>query len=60
MIGTSEKDLRPLMKKPTSALTLTFSDDPMGGIVTARFNGEAAVVFLDTVSFVTRTASLRP
>jgi hypothetical protein len=58
-IGMSEKDLRPLMKKPASALTLTFSDDPMGGIATERFDGQAAVVFLDTVSFVTRTAALR-
>jgi len=57
-IGTSEKDLRPLMKKPTSALTLAFSEDPMGGIATDRFDGQAAVVFLDTVSFVTRTAAL--
>jgi hypothetical protein len=59
MIGMNEKDLRPLMRKPTTALTMTFSDDPMGGIATERFNGESSVVFLDTVSFVTRTAFLR-
>jgi uncharacterized protein YcbK (DUF882 family) len=57
-IGMSDKDLRPLMKKPTSALTLAFSEDPTGGIATDRFDGHAAVVFLDTVSFVTRTAAL--
>jgi uncharacterized protein YcbK (DUF882 family) len=60
MIGMNEKDLRPLMRKPTTALTMTFSDDPMGGIATERFNGESSVVFLDTVSFVTRTAFLQP
>jgi len=30
----------------------------MGGIATDRFDGQAALVFLDTVSFVTRTAAL--
>jgi uncharacterized protein YcbK (DUF882 family) len=59
MIGTNDKDLRPLMKKPTSALAMTFSEDPTGGIATAHFSGEAAIVFLDTVSFVTRTAWLQ-
>ena len=52
------KELRPLMQKPGVALTLTFADDPMDGMVTDHFSGDA-VVFLDTVSFVTRTAALQ-
>jgi hypothetical protein len=60
MIGTQDpKELRPLMRKPTSVLAMTFSDDPSGGIVTDHFSGDAAIVFLDTVHFTTRTAFLQ-
>ena len=46
------------MRKPTSALALSFNKDPATVIPTDHFSGEA-VVFLETVSFSTRTASLR-
>jgi hypothetical protein len=52
------RDLRTLMRKPTSALAMTFSSDPMAGMNATRFSGQA-IVFLDTVTFVTRTAFLQ-
>jgi uncharacterized protein YcbK (DUF882 family) len=59
LIGAPDpKELRPLMLKPTSALTMTFNNDPATVIPTDHFSGEA-VVFLETVSFSTRTAALR-
>lgn len=59
-IGVQDpKELRPLMRKPSSALAMTFSADPSGGIVTDHFSGDAAIVFLDTVHFSTRTAFLQ-
>ena len=59
LIGAPDpKELRPLMLKPTSALTMSFNNDPAAVIPTDRFSGEA-VVFLETVSFSTRTAALR-
>ena len=59
LIGAPDpKELRPLMLKPNSALTMSFSNDPASVIPTDRFSGEA-VVFLETVSFSTRTAALR-
>jgi hypothetical protein len=54
-------NLRPLtelMRKPSSALAMTFSTDPQGGLMADRFSGEA-VVFLATRTFESRTASLR-
>ena len=58
LMGTPDpKELRPLMRKPTSALAMNFSNDPQNGMTTSSFSGEA-VVFLDKVSFVTRTAML--
>ena len=58
LMGTPDpKELRPLMRKPTSALAMNFSSDPQNGMTTSSFSGEA-VVFLDKVSFVTRTAML--
>jgi hypothetical protein len=59
LIGAPDpKELRALMQKPKASLALTFSADPMDGMVTDRFTGEA-VVFPDTISFVTRTAALQ-
>jgi uncharacterized protein YcbK (DUF882 family) len=59
LIGAPDpKELRPLMRKPTNTLAMVFSDDPMAGIVSDHFSGDA-VVFLETVSFATRTAALR-
>jgi len=59
-LGPSDpKQLRPLMRKPSSVLAMTFSNDPMGGITNTQFDGAAAIVFLDTVTFVTHTAFLQ-
>jgi uncharacterized protein YcbK (DUF882 family) len=59
LIGAPDpKELRALMQKPNSALVISFSDDPLLGILPSQFTGEA-VVFLETVSFSKRTASLR-
>ncbi|MGZ3410590.1 MAG: DUF882 domain-containing protein [Xanthobacteraceae bacterium] len=59
LIGTTDpKELRPLMQKPKTALVMSFSDDPMSGMLPDQFSGEA-VVFLETVNFSTRTAALR-
>jgi uncharacterized protein YcbK (DUF882 family) len=57
MGATDPKELRPLMRKPKSMLAMTFSSDPTPGMTTSHFSGDA-VVFLDSVSFVTRTAML--
>ncbi len=52
------RSLEPLMAKPTMSVRMTFSLDPSLGMTTDRFSGEA-VVFLSTVSFSNRTASLQ-
>ncbi len=49
--------IRPLMQKPVTTLVMTFSEDPLNGLVCEHFRG-GAVVFLATVTFK-RTASLR-
>jgi hypothetical protein len=51
-------ELRTLMRKPSSALTLSFGEDPYSGMSPDRFRGEA-VVFLATRTLTQRTASLR-
>jgi hypothetical protein len=59
LIGVPDpKELRPLMRKPHSALAMTFNHDPAAVIPTDHFSGEA-VTFLETVSFSNRTAALR-
>lgn len=59
LIGAPDpKELRPLMRKPNSALAMTFNHDPAAVIPTDHFSGEA-VAFLETVSFSNRTAALR-
>ncbi|MBV9556245.1 MAG: DUF882 domain-containing protein [Pseudolabrys sp.] len=54
-------DTQPItqyMKKPASALVMTFADDPHYGMETGKFSG-SAVVFLATATFVPqRTAFL--
>jgi hypothetical protein len=50
--------LRTLMNKPTTAVAMSFNDDPYPGISADRFSGEA-VVFLTTYAFPQRTAWLR-
>ena len=50
--------MRAHFTKPTAAIAMTFSEDPMLGMVSENFSG-AAVTRLTTLSFVTRTAALR-
>jgi hypothetical protein len=51
------RQVAPLMQKPTSVLAMAFSEDPQPGMTSYSFSG-AAVAFLPTVSFKTRTAAL--
>jgi hypothetical protein len=48
----------PLLRKPPATVMMTFSSDPQLGMTTRKFSG-AAVVFVSTVTFGMRTASLR-
>jgi uncharacterized protein YcbK (DUF882 family) len=50
--------LRMLMTKPTTAVVMSFSDEPYPGVTTTGFSGEA-VVPLNTYAFSRRTASLQ-
>jgi uncharacterized protein YcbK (DUF882 family) len=50
--------LAPFMRKPPATVMMTFSADPQLGMTTRKFSG-TAVVFVSTVTFGTRTASLR-
>jgi uncharacterized protein YcbK (DUF882 family) len=50
--------LAPFMRKPSSTVMMTFSNDPQLGMTTRKFSG-TAIVFVSTVTFGTRTASLR-
>jgi len=53
------RPLQYLLHKPNDALTMSFSDDPSGGVFADRFSG-AAVVFVETTTFVSaKTAALR-
>ena len=59
LYGTPDlSELRALMRKPKSALTMSFNEDPYTGMSPDRFRGDA-VVFLNTHTFSQRTASLR-
>jgi uncharacterized protein YcbK (DUF882 family) len=60
LFGTPDfRNLKPMLKKPTASVFMTFSADPHRGLVAERFNGEA-VVFLTSVTFESRrTAALR-
>ena len=56
VLGTPDpRELRPLMRKPDSAVMMTFSDNPNAAITTDRFTG-SAVVFISTVTFNAPTA----
>jgi uncharacterized protein YcbK (DUF882 family) len=46
------------VKKPSSAVMMSFSADPLNGLSTERFSG-SAVVFVATATFGTRTAALK-
>jgi hypothetical protein len=52
------RQLRPMMEKPVVSVRMTFSSDPQLGTATDHFSG-SAIVFLSTVNFMTRTASLQ-
>jgi hypothetical protein len=52
------RQLRPMMEKPVLSVRMTFSQDPHIGLATDHFSG-SAVVFLSTLAFGTRTASLQ-
>ena len=59
LIGAPDpKELRPLMRKPASALTMTFDHNPATVIPSGRFSGDA-VVFLEMVTFSSHTAALQ-
>ena len=47
-----------LMQKPSSAVMMTFADDPNSGMVPEQFSG-SAVTFQSTVTFNNRTALLQ-
>jgi len=55
---TDYRTLRPLFAKPSFVLAMMFSDDPHFGISAEAFGG-AAVSFLPTITFSSRTAGLR-
>jgi uncharacterized protein YcbK (DUF882 family) len=50
--------LASLMVKPASSVMMTFASDPSRGLSQDHFTG-SAVVFLSTISYPTRTASLQ-
>jgi uncharacterized protein YcbK (DUF882 family) len=51
-------ELRALMNKPTTAVAMSFTNEPYPGITANGFSGEA-VVFLNTYAFPQRTAWLQ-
>jgi len=59
LFGTQDyRHLGSFLQKPASSVVMTFSDDPNLGMDTEKFAG-SAVVFISTVTFKARTASLR-
>jgi hypothetical protein len=50
--------MRAHFVKPQAAIAMSFSDDPLMGMVCDQFTG-SAIATLATQSFVMRTASLR-
>jgi uncharacterized protein YcbK (DUF882 family) len=59
LLGTPDyRTLGPFLQKPTASVMMTFTDDPHLGMTTDQFSG-SAVVFVSTVTFNQRTASLR-
>jgi hypothetical protein len=59
VLGDADMTLmRSYFVKPQAIVAMSFSDDPMLGMVTDRFTG-SATARLETQSFVMRTASLR-
>jgi len=59
LMGASDfRSLSPYLHKPSTSVMMTFARDPHLGMSTERFGG-TAVVFVSTVTFGQRTASLR-
>jgi len=59
MLGSADfRTLSPYLQKPSTSVMMTFAGDPHLGMRTDRFAG-TAVVFVSTVTFSRRTASLR-
>ena len=59
VLGDADMTLmRSYFVKPQAIVAMSFSDDPMLGMVTDRFTG-SSTARLETQSFVMRTASLR-
>jgi hypothetical protein len=52
------RSLAPFMHKPAATVVMTFASDPQPGMTTKKFSG-TAIVFVSTVTFGLRTASLR-
>jgi uncharacterized protein YcbK (DUF882 family) len=52
------RSLATYLKKPPATVMMTLSDDPQSSMPAGGFTG-SAIVFVPTVTFVTRTASLR-
>jgi len=52
------RSLAALLVKPRTAVLMSFSDDPNPGLSQDHFSG-AAITFVSTVSYPTRTASLQ-
>jgi uncharacterized protein YcbK (DUF882 family) len=52
------RSLAPFMRKPAATVVMTFASDPQPGMTTKKFSG-TAIVFVSTVTFGMRTASLR-
>ena len=55
---TDYRGLAPYLRKPATTVVMTFSNDPQLGSAARKFSG-TAVVFVSTVTFGMRTASLR-
>jgi hypothetical protein len=55
---TDMTTMRGHFVKPPATVTMSFSDDPLMGLVSDRFTGSATAT-LATQSFALRTASLR-
>jgi hypothetical protein len=59
LLGSTDfRTLSPYLQKPSTSIMMTFANDPHLGMRTDRFAG-TAVVFVSTVTFSRRTASLQ-
>src|SRR5882757_2641112 len=59
LLGAADyRVLAPYLQKPAASVMMTFSEDPHLGMTTKKFSG-SSVVFVSTVTFYERTASLQ-